>query len=184
MSVDVIDSRGGPRPALLFAVAPTHVNFVLPAATAVGAATVTVRGVSGTATGTVQVRAVAPALFIYADLDQVNLCPLPVALRNRDEAEIALRVDGIAANPVTVAILSSPVAGQWGRRAALPETNSELSVAELDGKIYFLGGYPANRVSVRTVHVYDPATNAWRLTTPLPVALYHTTAVSVNGSFI
>ena len=27
---------------------------------------------------------------------------------------------------------------------------------------------------------YDPATNAWRLTTPLPVALNHTMAVNVN----
>ncbi len=74
-----------------------------------------------------------------------------------------------------------PAPGAWGMRAPLPEANSELSIAELDGKIYVLGGYPSNRVSVATVQVYDPSVNSWKLTTPLPVTLNHTMAASVDG---
>jgi hypothetical protein len=66
--------------------------------------------------------------------------------------------------------------GSWGLKADLLEPNSEMSVAELGGRIYVFGGYPASRVSVRTVQVYDSRTDTWRLTTPLPVALNHTVA--------
>lgn len=80
--------------------------------------------------------------------------------------------------PATPAVLAE---GTWGLRADLLEPNSEMSVAELDGKIYVIGGYPSNRVSVRTVQVYDVATDTWRLTTPLPAALNHTVSASVGG---
>lgn len=74
-----------------------------------------------------------------------------------------------------------PAVGAWGWRAELLEANSEMSVAELDGKIYVIGGYPSTRLSVATVQVYDPATDIWRLTTPLPVALNHTVSAGVGG---
>jgi N-acetylneuraminic acid mutarotase len=56
-----------------------------------------------------------------------------------------------------------------------------MAVAELGGKIYVLGGYPANRVTVTTVQVYDVATDSWTLGPPLPGPVNHTTAVSANG---
>lgn len=71
--------------------------------------------------------------------------------------------------------------GEWSARADLLEPNSEMSVAELDGKIYIFGGYPATRLSVATVQVYDSVTDTWSLGTPLPVALNHTVAVPFNG---
>ena len=74
-----------------------------------------------------------------------------------------------------------PAPGEWGTRAPLPEANSELSVAELGGKIYAIGGYPSSRSSVATVQVYDTATDTWKLTTPLPVPLNHTMAASAHG---
>lgn len=80
--------------------------------------------------------------------------------------------------PPTPAVLAE---GTWGQRADLVEPNSEMSVAELNGKIYVVGGYPSNRVSVRTVQVYDIATDTWRLTTPLPVGLNHTVTAGVAG---
>ena len=79
------------------------------------------------------------------------------------------------------ATLAGPAAGEWGRRAPLQEPNSEISVAELNGKIYVVGGYPSDRVTVPTVQVYDAAQDRWKLTTPLPVPLNHTMAASVNG---
>jgi len=71
--------------------------------------------------------------------------------------------------------------GEWSARANLLEPNSEMSVAELDGRIYIVGGYPATRVSVPTVQVYDTATDSWSLGAPLPVALNHTVSAAVNG---
>lgn len=70
---------------------------------------------------------------------------------------------------------------RWGTRASLIESNSEMAVAELNGKIYVMGGYPASRVTVKTVQVYDPASNAWHLTTPLPIALNHQMPAVANG---
>ncbi len=70
---------------------------------------------------------------------------------------------------------------RWGRRADLLEANSEMSVAELNGEIYVLGGYPSTRISTTVVQVYNPATDQWRRSAPLPIALNHTMSVSVNG---
>ncbi|HEX6439543.1 MAG TPA: hypothetical protein VF182_20675, partial [Candidatus Binatia bacterium] len=42
----------------------------------------------------------------------------------------------------------------WSVKAPLPRTNSEFGVAELDGKIYVMGGYPADRKTVAEVQVY------------------------------
>ncbi len=253
-SVTVTDRNGVARPASLFAAANGQVNFLVPAETATGTATVTARDAAGvTVTGRVEVATVAPALFTannsgrgipaalllrvagngerttaavgpeaidlagetylllfgtgirntsrgvtataagetipvlgavaqgtFAGLDQVNIGPLPAALRGRDQIEIALTVDGQAANPVTVSVLSSSP-GAWVRRPDLLEPISEMAVAELDGKVYVIGGYPSTRVSVRTVQVYDPIAGTWKLTTPLPVALNHTMSIAANG---
>jgi len=73
------------------------------------------------------------------------------------------------------------VINRWGTRASLIEANSEMAVAELAGKIYVLGGYPASRITVRTVQVYDAATDRWSLTTPMPLPLNHQMAAAVNG---
>lgn len=85
-----------------------------------------------------------------------------------------------AATPVapTTPAAESP---RWGRRADLLEANSEMSVAEVDGQIYVIGGYPSSRISTRLVQVYDPARDQWRTGVPLPVALNHTMSVSVGG---
>ena len=71
--------------------------------------------------------------------------------------------------------------GPWGLKAPLLEANSEMAVAELNGKIYVMGGYPSSRQTVATVQVYDPATDSWRLGTPLPVPINHPMAAGVNG---
>src|SRR5688500_2488152 len=49
--------------------------------------------------------------------------------------------------------------GEWGIRTGLIEPNSELPIAELNGKLYLLGGYPSSRQSVRTVQIYDIASD-------------------------
>jgi N-acetylneuraminic acid mutarotase len=70
---------------------------------------------------------------------------------------------------------------RWSTRSNLLEANSEMAVAELNGKIYVMGGYPSSRVTQRTVQVYDVAQNRWQYTTPLPIPLNHQMAAAVNG---
>ncbi len=74
-----------------------------------------------------------------------------------------------------------PLTSEWDTRQSLLEANSEMAVAELDGKIYVLGGYPSSRVTVTSVQIYDSATDSWTLGPSLPGPVNHTTAVSVNG---
>lgn len=63
-TVKLRDSQGVERNAPLFFVSPGQINFQIPPGTAVGAATITVtNNQSGTATGTMQIAAVAPGLF-------------------------------------------------------------------------------------------------------------------------
>lgn len=75
----------------------------------------------------------------------------------------------------------SPAPGAWGLRAEMLEPNSEFTLASLDGKIYVLGGYPAGRVSVKTVQIYDTRTNTWQLGPPLPEVNNHGMAAVVDG---
>jgi N-acetylneuraminic acid mutarotase len=56
-----------------------------------------------------------------------------------------------------------------------------MAVAEANGKIYVLGGYPASRMVQRTVQVYDVATDAWSLGPQLPEPVHHPVAIGVAG---
>ena len=71
--------------------------------------------------------------------------------------------------------------GQWSHRAELLESNSELAFAEVNGKLYLLGGYPASRQTARTVQIYDTASDSWELGPPLPQPNNHGMAAGVNG---
>jgi uncharacterized protein (TIGR03437 family) len=63
-TVKVKDSTGAERPAALFFVSPTQVNYQIPSGTASGAATVTITSGDGTvSTGLAIIKAVAPSLF-------------------------------------------------------------------------------------------------------------------------
>ena len=71
--------------------------------------------------------------------------------------------------------------GAWMHRATLIEPNSELALAEVNRKLYLLGGYPASRQTARTVQVYDIATDEWTLGPPLPQPNNHGMAAGMNG---
>jgi N-acetylneuraminic acid mutarotase len=76
---------------------------------------------------------------------------------------------------------TNPAPGMYGTRAMLPANNSEMAVAETNGKIYVLGGYPPSGESVTTVQVYDVATDIWSMAAALPEPLHHPVAVGVSG---
>ncbi|HEX8210135.1 MAG TPA: kelch repeat-containing protein [Longimicrobium sp.] len=77
-----------------------------------------------------------------------------------------------------------PIDGEWGTRANLLINNSEFALAEANGKLYVLGGYPPMQGPNRTsdaVQVYDIASDRWQLGPPLPQPNNHGMAASVNG---
>jgi len=268
-TVLVRDSAGPERNAQIVAAARGQVSFVVPAGTAVGNATITLRNSTGVlASGPARVARVAPGLFTanstgdgapagfvltahrsgsrdlaelfesfpgqthleprpfdsgaqdaevylmlfgtgirgaalsavsatiagqpvpvqaaqaqggFAGLDQVNLGPLPGTFANRlGLAELAVTVDGVPANKLLLAP-TLPPSGGWGTRANLIEANSEMGIAELNGKIYVIGGYPSSRVTVATVQSYDTATDRWSLVAPLPTPVNHLMPVTFNN---
>jgi uncharacterized protein (TIGR03437 family) len=62
--INVTDSAGTSRASQLFFVSPTQANYLIPAGTAAGTATVTITNWSGVLSrGTVQINSVAPGLF-------------------------------------------------------------------------------------------------------------------------
>ena len=74
-----------------------------------------------------------------------------------------------------------PEVDGWGLAPALLAPISEQAVAELNGKIYVIGGYPPGRIPVDTVQVYDVATERWAFGPPIPVAMHHVMAAGVGG---
>ncbi|HYC31760.1 MAG TPA: hypothetical protein VEB59_05685 [Gemmatimonadales bacterium] len=71
--------------------------------------------------------------------------------------------------------------GEWGLKTQLLEPVSELAFAEVNRKLYLLGGYPANRQTVRLVQVYDIASDSWGLGQTLPQPNNHGMAATVGG---
>ena len=92
--------------------------------------------------------------------------------------QTALKWQGMAGG---TGVTASCEGGEWEIRTPLIIANSESALAEANGKLYFLGGYPASRVTSRAVQVYDIATNSWTLGPQLPQPNNHGMAASVNG---
>jgi hypothetical protein len=70
--------------------------------------------------------------------------------------------------------------GSWVRLAPAGQARQEVGVAELDGKIYLIGGILAGDTA-NTVEAYDPKTDRWSFLAPLPEPLHHSTAVGLSG---
>ncbi|MBI4854169.1 MAG: hypothetical protein HY819_20420 [Acidobacteria bacterium] len=82
-------------------------------------------------------------------------------------------------------IVAQTQLGSWSRTRPVNDARQEVGVAELNGKIYLIGGFrtsSSGRLEVATtVEVYDPKTDQWSFVAPLPEPLHHTTAVSLAG---
>ena len=79
-----------------------------------------------------------------------------------------------------VAVLATGVPGQgtWTRAAPLPSSRTEVTGAELGGRLYVIGGFGQGGDQVEA---YDPRTDRWERRAPLPVPIHHTAAVAING---
>jgi N-acetylneuraminic acid mutarotase len=69
----------------------------------------------------------------------------------------------------------------WSERAPMLLPRSEISIADHNGKIYVIGGYPGERITAAEVQIYDSRTDTWSLGPPLPHPLHHTMASVVDG---
>ncbi|HZG46930.1 MAG TPA: kelch repeat-containing protein [Allosphingosinicella sp.] len=69
----------------------------------------------------------------------------------------------------------------WSMGAPMPLPRSEHAVAELNGKVWVLGGYPPGRLPSNLVQVFDPATSRWSLGPTLPQPIHHTHVAAVGG---
>jgi hypothetical protein len=86
--------------------------------------------------------------------------------------------DRVSAGPPVGAF---PEFDGWSMGHAMPLARSEHGVAELDGKVWVLGGYPPGRLPTDLVQVYDPATSRWTLGPSLPRPLHHMMSAAVDG---
>lgn len=69
----------------------------------------------------------------------------------------------------------------WAMGAGMPLARSEHAVAELNGSVWVLGGYPPGRLPSNLVQIYDSATSRWSLGPRLPQPLHHTMVKAVSG---
>jgi hypothetical protein len=72
---------------------------------------------------------------------------------------------------------TSPSKGAWRTLAPMPTPRTEVAVAELDGKIYVIGGFEVDGAPSAKVEVYDPATDTWSEAPPLPEPRHHAGAL-------
>jgi len=82
---------------------------------------------------------------------------------------------------LAAALAPRAAASSWIVRAPLAEPRQEVAVAELDGRLYVIGGFRGDFSVADTVEVYDPASDAWSFAAPLPVPVHHAAAAAVNG---
>lgn len=72
----------------------------------------------------------------------------------------------------------NPQTDTWSTKADLPTARSYFGCAQVNGKIYVMGGY--NGGYLNSVYMYDTATNNWTEKYNLPVAMSAFTATAVG----
>ena len=128
-------------------------------------------------------------VFATADVrsDMVTLglvgCGVPVATPSQvsQTATPMPPTDAPTAVPPIAAATATSADGIWTRRADMPTGRWELSTCVVDGKIYAIGGAGPVYQALRTVEVYDPATDTWTTESEVPTARQCLSTSMVNG---
>jgi N-acetylneuraminic acid mutarotase len=81
-------------------------------------------------------------------------------------------------SPAPIDILSP---GTWTALSPMPSARQEVAVAELNGRVFVIGGFGSGAEAVATVEVYDPGADRWETRAPLPAATHHAAAAVVDG---
>jgi len=78
-----------------------------------------------------------------------------------------------------------PTADKWSSRAPLPQPLASMAVAAVDGVIHAVGGATGtmaqNRHTVALHYIYDPHTDTWADSTPLPFPREHLNLIALDG---
>ena len=89
---------------------------------------------------------------------------------------LALALNGLLAG-ATAAQPQGPAPGRWTQGPAMPSSRTEVAVAEVDGKIYVVGGFGGER----ELEIYDQVAERWSRGASFPREVHHAAAVGVNG---
>jgi N-acetylneuraminic acid mutarotase len=81
----------------------------------------------------------------------------------------------------SVAPLDIMSPGKWTVPAPMPTARQEVAVAEVNKRVFVIGGFGPGDEAVDTVEVYDPASNTWETRAPLPAPMHHAAAGVVDG---
>ena len=80
-----------------------------------------------------------------------------------------------------------PATNAWTKKKNMPLLSHHLPLAELNGKIYVMGGFtkpekgPSAWVPIDNTWEYDPRTDTWKALAPLPTKRGSAVAAVVNG---
>ncbi len=96
---------------------------------------------------------------------------------------------GIAAGwkPKGLSYEYDPATNAWTKRKNMPLLSHHVALAELNGKVYVIGGFkypdsgPAAWQPIDNVWEYDPGTDNWKALAPLPTKRGSPSAEVVNG---
>jgi len=85
-------------------------------------------------------------------------------------------------------VAAGELQGSWTVGAPAPTKRTEVAVAELNGKIYVVGGFAEPDMSnvldygiSQAVEVYDPMTDSWTTATPIPEGRHHVGIATLDG---
>ncbi|MGH9839218.1 MAG: hypothetical protein ACREEM_10580 [Blastocatellia bacterium] len=165
------DSAGVERPAPIFFVSPTQVNFQVPAGTAMGAASINIKNGFGSASpGTAQIARIAPGLF-SATANGKGLAAA-VALRVRGDGsqsfEAVVGRDPATGQPIPLAIDLGPASDQVflilfgsGVRGRTALSAVTAAIGGANAEVGFAGAHPT-LVGVDQINLRIPRTLAGR----------------------
>jgi N-acetylneuraminic acid mutarotase len=77
-----------------------------------------------------------------------------------------------------------PIQNNWQEGTPMPTARGALTADFINGVLYTVGGVGgvgSSRTPVATNEVYDPMSNSWSETTPMPTARHHHASVVANG---
>ena len=99
----------------------------------------------------------------------------------RATAVLALSLAGcLGARTESPAPVLQSGAGSWASLAAMPTPRQEIAAAALRGHVWVIGGFGSTGEPVATVESYDPASNTWSARPPVPEAVHHAAAVTID----
>src|SRR5436190_23113595 len=106
--------------------------------------------------------------------------------RNRREAAMrfsaktSLLLCGLAVAGTAYA-QSGATQGTWSMAAQTTAERTEIGTAELNGKVYVLGGVALGREDSPINQEFDPVTGRWRDLAPMPRGTSHVGVAALNG---